>query len=274
MSRKSRVFISVDIEGISGIVSPEQCGGQIGEYQVGRRLMVGDLNAAIDGAVDAGAEEIVIRDGHGGKTNIQPEDLHCPEATTLIRGDPSPLGQMSGISSEFDAAVFVGYHAKAGTQRAILCHTWSDKVDSIHVNGLEVGETGLSAALAGYYGVPVVFISGDSAVEEEAKAIIPNIITAVVKWGTSWQTAKCLPPRKAGELIRRKTAEALQRVGQVKPFRFNPPIEVKLKLRSVLMADHCEVLPYIERIDGKTLRGLYQDYVVAFKATRAANFLA
>lgn len=273
VSKELKVFISIDMEGISGIVAGGQTGGQTGEYQAGRRLMVGDLNAAIEGILEAGANEIVVSDAHGGMTNIQPVDLH--EAAVLIRGSPKPYSMMCGISSEFDAAMFMGYHAKMGTPNAVLCHTYSGStVDSIHINGIEVGETGLNAPLAGYYGVPVVFISGDQAVAEEAKGLIPNITTAIVKWGLSRSAARCLHPKKAQELIKRKAAEALQNLGKVKPFKFDPPIEVELKVRSVAMADVCELLPYVERLNGTIIKAVYESYPVALKGTIAAISMA
>jgi len=273
MSGKPKVFISIDMEGITSIVSGDQTGGDPGEYQVGRKLMVGDLNAAIEGVLAAGAGEIVVCDSHGGMRNLQPEEVH--EAALLVRGSPKPYSMMEGISSDFHAAMFVGYHARMGAPKAILCHTYSGAtVESIHVNGVEVGETGYNAGLAGHYGVPLVFISGDSAVAEEAKAIIPNITTAVVKWAVSRQAAKCLHPKKARELIKQKAAEALQNYGNVKPLVFKPPIEVRLKLFNPSMADAAEALPTMERLDGTTLKGVYPNYPAAHVAIRAAIDLA
>ena len=268
-----KVFISIDMEGITGIVSSRQTGADPKEYEVGRRLMVGDLNAAIEGSLEAGAEEIVVSDAHGGMMNIQPEDVH--EAAVLIRGSPKPYSMMEGVGSDFDAAMLIGYHARMGTPKAVLCHTYSGAtVESIHINNLEVGETGLNAALAGHYGVPVVFISGDRAVAEEAKGIISNITTAVVKWAVGRQAASCIHPKKARELIKSKTIEALQNLNRVEFFRFEPPIEVLLKFFSPIMADVGELLPYIERVDGTTLKGVYDSYPVAYNATRAAIYLA
>lgn len=274
MSKKSkRVFISVDMEGITSIVSPEQTGRDPKEYEVGRKLMVGDVNAAIEGILAAGGEEVVVCDGHGGMKNIQPEDLH--EDAILVRGSPKLFSQMEGISSEFDAAMFVGYHAKMGTRNGIICHTYySIAVSSLHINGIEVGETGLNAALAGYNGVPLVFISGDNAVAEEARGLIPNITTAVVKWGVGREAAKCMHPRKARELIKSKANEAMRNAREIKPFIFKPPIEVRLKLLSTVMADACECLPYLNRLDGTTLEAVYSSYPVAHKATTAAMDLA
>ena len=152
------VFISVDMEGISGIVDPSQTGGDPKEYDYGRKLMAGDVNAAIDGALSAGAKEIVVSDAHGGMRNIQPEDLN--EAAILVRGTPNPGTMMEGISGDFDAALYVGYHSMKGTENGILAHTISGAVvDAVYINGRETGEFGLNAAIAGWHGVPSVFVS-------------------------------------------------------------------------------------------------------------------
>jgi len=182
MSGKSelKVFISVDMEGISGIVHSIQTSRDQPDYEKGRALMVGDVNAAIMGVLALGKAEIVVSDGHGSMTNLQPEELH--ENSVLVRGSPKPLTQMAGIDRGFDAALFIGYHSKRGTKRGTLDHTISGRtVDSITINGLEVGETAINAAIAGYHEVPLVFISGDRAVTEEAEEIIPGIVTVAVK---------------------------------------------------------------------------------------------
>lgn len=265
----NKVFMSVDMEGITGIVSGEQTGGDPAEYATGRRLMVGDVNAAIEGLLKAGIDEIVVCDGHGGMKNIQPEEIH--EAAYLVRGSPKPFSQMCEISGEFDAVYFVGYHARMGLPKAILCHTYSGTtVQSLHINGVEVGETGLNAALAGYYGVPTIFISGDLAVTEEAKAIIPNITTAPVKWAVGRVAAKCLHPKKARQLITTKAEEAWKNLSKVKPFVFKPPIEVKLKLFNPTMTDAVSTLPYVEVLDGLTVKIVYDNYPAAYNATLAA----
>ena len=196
--KPERVFISVDMEGISGIVDWAQVGGDQKEYEVGRRLMAGDLNAAVEGALEAGAEEIVVSDAHGRKRNLQPEEVH--EAAYLIRGSPKPGSMMEGISDRFDAALYVGYHSMKGTEKGILCHTISGggAVDAVFINGRETGEFGMNAALASWHGVPSVLISGDAAVAAEARSLVPNIRAAVVKWGGR-QVRSQVPKPEEGE---------------------------------------------------------------------------
>lgn len=267
------VFISVDMEGISGIVDPSQTGGDPKEYDYGRKLMAGDVNAAIDGALGAGAKEIVVSDAHGGMRNIQPEDLN--EAAILVRGTPKPGTMMEGISGDFDAALYVGYHSMKGTENGILAHTISGAVvDAVYINGRETGEFGLNAAIAGWHGVPSVFVSGDAAVAEEAKSFVPDVKAAVVKWAVGRHAARCLHPKRARALIKKTVEEALTNVDAVEAYWVKEPVEVKLRFNREQMADLAAFLPYLERLDGKTMRGVFDDYPTAFKGLRAAIYIA
>ena len=273
MSKKPRsVFISVDMEGITGVVDWGQVGGDAHEYNTARRLMAGDLNAAIEGALEAGVEEVVVSDAHGGMKNLQPEDVH--EAAYLIRGSPKPGAMMEGIGEGFDAALYVGYHAMKGTRNGVLAHTISGSaVDGVFINGRETGEFGLNAALAGCHGVPSVFIAGDAAVAAEAEAFVPGIHSAVVKWAVGRQSAKCLHPNKSKELIKRKAAEALGSIGAIRPFRVEEPVEVKLVFSNSVGPDIVALLPYMERLDGRTMRAEFDDYPTALSGLRAAIYL-
>jgi len=274
MSDKPRkVFISIDMEGITGIVDWAQVGRDPHEYEVGRKLMVGDLNAAIEGALEAGAEEVVVSDAHGRMRNLQPEEVH--EAAYLIRGSPKPGSMMEGIGEGFDAALYVGYHSMKGTENGILCHTISGRaVDAIYINGRETGEFGLNSALAGWYGVPSVFVSGDAAVAAEARSFVPNIKAAIVKWAVGRYAAKCLHPKKARALIKKTVTEALADAGNIKPYRVEEPVEVKIRYATSTMADVVAILPYIERVDGRTVKAVFSSYPEALRGLRATIYLA
>lgn len=268
-----RVFLSVDMEGISGIVHQSQTGRDPREYERARSLMMGDVNAAIEGILAFQDAEIVVSDAHGSMRNLKPEDLH--EAAVLVSGSPKPLTQMAGIDRSFDAALFIGYHAKKGTPQGILDHTISSVViDSITVNGLEVGETAINAAIAGYHGVPCIFLSGDQAVTQEATALIPGIVTVAVKEAVSRTAAKCLNPRTAQRLITQGVTDALMKKASITPFTFTPPITVGVTYRDSLMADAVAFLPFVDRITGRTIRFVLNDYLQAFHALRASIFLA
>ncbi len=268
-----KIFISVDMEGISGIVDSSQTNRDHKEYEKARALMAADVNAAIDGIFELGEAEIVVSDGHGKMINIEPEALN--EAAVLVRGTPKPLSQMAGIDSSFDAAIFIGYHSMKGTLHGILSHTFSSKtIESLKINGMEAGETMMNAAIAGYYGVPLVSVSGDLAVTKEAKALIPEIETVAVKEAISRTAAQCLHPKRARKLIKETVARALERRKSIQPFVLKPPIEFDVRYINVGMADAVEFMPSAKRIDGKTIRFVLDDYLEAFGAFRASIYIA
>lgn len=268
-----KFMISVDMEGISGIVSSSQTGRDKVDYEKGRALMVGDVNAAIEGILSLGEAEIVVADGHGNMTNIKPDDLH--EKASLVRGRPKPLSQVSGIDDSYDAVLFVGYHSKKGTKHGVLSHTYSGRtIDSLVINGTEIGETALNASVAGYYGVPLVFVSGDLAVTKEALKLDPNIKTVAVKEAVSRTAAKCINPMKARKLIKKGVVTAIENISTIKPFTFSPPIEMQVKFSNALMADAVEFMPSAERIDGRTVKFVLDDYIKAFNAFIASVLIA
>src|SRR5205823_10218197 len=179
-----RVYISVDMEGIAGVVHESQtdptdpaCAAEYGRF---RRLMTAEANAAVEGAVAAGATRVLVNDSHWFMRNLLAEELH--QAAELVAGDPKPRSMVQGIEGGFDAALFIGYHARAGTHNAILDHTYADRIYEVRLNGKPVGELGLNAALAGVHGVPVALVSGDSALATEAKDLLgQGVGTVIVK---------------------------------------------------------------------------------------------
>jgi len=272
-SKRLKVLISVDMEGITGIVSGKMTGSSQIDYGLGRDLMVKDVNAAIEGILEAGDAEIWVSEGHGGMENMRPEDLH--EAATLVRGTPKPLSQVCGIDETFDATMFVGYHSMKGTLHGTLSHTYSGRaIESLTVNGMEIGETALNGAVAGYYGVPLVMVAGDLAVTKEAEALNPDIVTVVVKEAVSRTAAKTLHPKMARDLIRRGAREAMGKIGSIEPFAFKPPIEMYVRFTNAVMADGVEFMPTAERVDGRTIRFVLDDYLKAFGAFVASVAIA
>lgn len=235
--------------------------------------MVADINAAIEGILAFGKTEIVVSDAHGSMTNIEPEELN--EAAVLVRGTPKPLSQMAGIDPSFDAAIFIGYHSMRGTLHGILSHTFSGKtIESLKINGMEVGETAMNAAIAGYHYVPLIFVSGDLAVTKEAKKLDPEIEIVAVKEAISRTAAKCLHPQKARQLIKENVLKALKKRESIQPLALRPPIEFNIRYINERMADAVEFMPSAERIDGKTIRFVQDDYLKAYGAFRASIFIA
>ncbi len=224
-AKKLKVFISVDMEGISGLINWDETSQGGPDYPLFRRLMTEEANAAIAGALDAGATEIVVRDGHDSARNILP-DLLRPEAR-LIREWNSPLSMMEGIDKTFDAVVFIGFHARAGTPNAVLKHTMSLSLFDVILNGVRVPEAAWNAAIAGYFDVPVVFLSGDTAICQQAREIIGDIATVAVKDGMG-AAASMIHPSKAQEMIQKGVAAALRNLKAYKPYKPAAPYTLEI----------------------------------------------
>jgi len=270
-----KVFISVDMEGISGIVHSDQTTSGTAEYNNARIWMAMDANAAVEGARFAGATEIVINDSHGSMRNILYTAILDPRAF-LISGSPKPLSMMQGIDASFQACIFIGYHAKAGTEDAILDHTISSSVvRAIRVNGIEMPELGLNAAIAGYYGVPVVLVSGDTAVCRQTSEILgKEVVTVAIKEAIGRLAAKLLPMDEARRLIKARVKEALGKLGRVKPFKLARPYNFELEYHISAQADMGAMIPGAKRIDARTLGFTATDCIEGFRALKAMISIA
>jgi D-amino peptidase len=269
-----KVFISVDMEGISGIVHGDQTTTGTAEYAAGRKWMAQDVNAVVEGALEAGATEVVVNDSHGSMRNIDPDDLH-PRAI-LISGSPKPLSMMQGIDASFAACLLIGYHAKAGTEDAILDHTISGSVvRAIRVNGAELPELGLNAAIAGYYGVPVVLVSGDTAVCRQAGEVLgKDVVTVAVKEAYGRLAAKLVPMGEARRMIKAGVKDALGKFGRIKPFKIAPPYNFELGYHVSAQADMAAMLTEVKRVDARTVAFTADDFILGFRKLRALIALA
>ena len=257
---KPKIYVSVDMEGISGVVHGDQVSADSREYAAVRRWMADDVNAVIAGLLAAGAGEIVVNDAHGGMRNLSPEDLR-PEAT-LISGATKPLGMMAGIDASYAACVFVGYHAAAGSSPAILDHTISGStVRAVRVNGIEMPELGLNAALAGSLGVPVIFLSGDAAACSQATALLgADLVTVAVKQALNRMAAALVPFAEARRRLEQGAREALLKLGQRKPYRLAPPYRFELTYHNSGQADLGEWIPGVTRSEARTLTFTATDF--------------
>jgi D-amino peptidase len=266
---KLKIFISVDMEGISGVVHSDQTSSGTPEYGTACKWMAQDVNAAVEGALEAGATEIVVNDSHGSMRNVDPDDLH--PGAILISGTPKPLSMMQGIDPSFAACIFIGYHAKAGTENAILDHTISSSVvRSIKVNGAEMPELGLNAAIAGYYGVPVILVSGDAAVCRQTGEILGRDVVAVqVKEAIGRLAAKLVPMAEARRLIREGVKAALGKLDRLKPFKPAAPFTFELGYHVSAQADMGAMIPGVKRTDARTLSFVADDYIEGFRKLRA-----
>jgi D-amino peptidase len=270
-----RVYISVDMEGVAGVVHEDQTDPteprHAGDYNRMRRLMTSEANAAIEGALDAGAARILVNDSHWLMRNLLAEELH-PSAE-LLSGGPKLRSMVEGIELGFDAALFVGYHAMAGTRHAIIDHTYSGLVHEARLNGRPMGELGINAALAGSYGVPVAMVSGDQALAAEAKALLGDgIETVVVKHAVGRFAARSVSPSESCRRIREGAAAALRRSHT--PLTLGAPIRLEVDFTFAHMADMAELVPGSVRTGGRTLEYVHDDYREVFRAWRALYNLA
>ncbi len=265
-----KILIASDMEGITGVTNWDQVTPGHPEYVRFRKLMTGDVNAAIRGASDAGAEEIIVSDGHWNGSNLLIEELD-PRAR-LNSGSPAPLSMMQGIDNNMDGVFFIGYHARQGSSEAVLDHTWSNTcVANVWLNNVLAGEYTLNAALTGHYNVPVLMISGDQVVCAQATEQIGRMETAIVKHGTGHFSADCLPPEVSQRLIEeaaQRAVENLKRGVATKPFVLKRPIQVTVELNSSDMADKAMLMPGVVR-DGLKLIFTAADMPKAYSAFRA-----
>jgi len=261
-----KIYISVDMEGVVGTVTGDQLGPSGFEYERARRWMTGEVNAAIRGARAAGATEILVSDSHGNGQNLLLDEL--PEDVRVIRSWPRPLGMMAGIDDTFDGAIFIGYHASTDNPRGVRAHTMSSaRLASVKLNGVPVPETGLNAAVAGHFGVPVIMVSGDDVIAAEATALIGNIETAVVKKAYGFHAAETLMPAAAYRLIEETAARAVGRIDEFEPWDLGGPVELEVRLKNYRPVEALAYLEIVERIDSHTIRYTGPDMIAV------ANFL-
>ena len=248
-----KVYISVDMEGVTGVVSNEQLGPTGFEYQRFREFMTAEALAAIQGARDAGATEILLSDSHGNGQNLLIERL--PADVKVVRSWPRPLMMMQGIDSSFDAAVFIGYHSGTTNAKGVRAHTISSaRLTSVELNGRSMSEAGINAAIAGHFGVPVVMISGDDAAVEEARTMIGNLEGAVVKQSLSFHSAVTMTPEAGQALIRQRVAAGVQRRASFKPFVLTAPIRLDVTFKNYRPPEMLAYLPIVERISAHAIR--------------------
>jgi D-amino peptidase len=264
-----KVFVSVDMEGIWGVVAGPQTSSDSSEYGAARKWMAEDANAVIAGLFQAGASEVVVNDSHGSMRNIIADQLD-PRAS-LISGSPKPLSMMQGIDSTFDACIFVGYHARAGTAPATLDHTISGgTIRSIRINGQELPELGINGAIAGYFKVPVIMLSGDTATCEMAKSILgAEIIAVPVKDAVGRYAARLFPMDEARKALKEGAKEALAKRAGFVPFRLNPPCQFEIEFNNSGQAEMPMLVPGVKRTGARSVGFSADDFLDGFKEMRA-----
>lgn len=275
-----RIYISVDLEGINGIVHSSQT--QPGEpgYERAVQLMHDELNAVIEGCREGGAKEICVNDAHWDMRNLRPE--HLREGVTLLSGWQKPYSMVSGvpgcsgkaelIDGKFDCAIFVGYHARAGHAHGVLSHTYRATIFyEVRLNGKPVGETALNAALAGHFGIPIAMVTGDDTLCEEANELLGDIASVTVKKAISRYSAAHLPRAQVLAALKRTASAAVKDKNRWKLYQCPAPCRLSITFFDPAMADGAELLPQVKRVDARTVEFEADDYSVIFRVMLAVG---
>jgi D-amino peptidase len=265
-----KVYVSVDMEGCSGVVHREHTNPKGYDYHLGRHLMTQEANAAIQGAFDGGATSVVVSDAHGGNgmRSLLVEELD--ERAQAVIGTPRRLGQLEGIDSSFDALLQVGYHTRHG-RSGVLSHTTNGRaVANLWIQDRVVGEVGLNDLLAGHFGVPTALVTGDDLTVAEARESCPSCETVTVKWAMGRYAARCLHPAAARKAIREGAAAALQRLDQIPATQVGTPVRIRLQFKESGSAESAARLPGVELVDDDTVEFTCPTAEEAYAAYTAA----
>jgi len=268
--RPFKVYISVDMEGIAGVVSPEQLGPAGFEYSRFREFMTAEALAAVTAAKEAGATEILVSDSHGNGQNLLIERF--PADVRIVRSWPRPLMMMQGIDSSFSAAIFIGYHSATTNTAGVRAHTMSSAgLAAVELNGTAMPESGINAAIAGYFGVPIVAISGDNAAVAEAQALIGPMEGAVVKQAISFHSATTMTPEASQALIKERVKAGLAKRASLKPYVMRAPVRLDITFKNYTPAEMLTFLPGVTRTTSHGVRFTGRDMIEVSKFLEFVN---
>jgi D-amino peptidase len=270
-----KIFLSSDMEGTAGVVDWSQCLGPGPEYQYYRRLLQDEVNAAIEGALSAGATEFLVNDSHSTMQNLRPDELLGN--ARYLSGRHKPMYMMQGLDASFDAVFFVSYHGSMASEASTLSHTYNPRaIARVLLNGLEVGESGINALVALGHGVPVVLVTGDDTTAEEATRVCPGLHTAVVKHSVTRSAAESLHPTEAKALIRDAAAAAVAGLADARPPQITLPATLEIAFQNGDFAEMATWITGVERVDARTVRvsgddpvRLFRTFVTIVMLTRA-----
>ncbi|MGQ9367814.1 M55 family metallopeptidase [Azospirillum sp. ST 5-10] len=252
-----KIYISADIEGVAGVVTAQQATPGNGEYERARRLMTAEVNAAVEGALEGGATEVLVNDSHGPMVNLLPDELH--PAAELILGRPKPFGMFAGLEADAAGVMCVGFHG-AARHYGVLAHTTNSfAFGRVRVNGRELGEAGNYGAWAGELGVPVILLTGDDRFADEVAPLFPDSERVVVKRALGQRAARSVAPAVARARIREAAGRAVRRAAGIPPLRIPPcgdgaPYRLEIEMTSPALADLAALIPVSERLDPVTVR--------------------
>ncbi|MGZ3495962.1 MAG: M55 family metallopeptidase [Vulcanimicrobiaceae bacterium] len=266
-----KIYISCDMEGTAGVCSWEQVDarGYKPDYFIYQKYMTQEVRAALEGARGAGATDVLVNDSHGPMRNLLFDEL--PDDIRVIFGNRKPFSMAEGLDRTFGGVFFTGYHASIGAANGTLCHTYSPGVIyDVRVNGIRCSEATLNAGIAGYYGVPLLLVTGDRTTVDEVTAQMPWVTGVAIKESIGNYSIDSLSPQAAQAAIRAGAAQAIGNAAKARPFVFEPPITLEIDVTRVEQADLIELIPGFERVGSRTVRLIHDDYPTVFKAFVAA----
>lgn len=269
-----KVYLSFDFEGVAGIVDWEQCREGGAGYELGCRLMLGEVNAAIEGAIAGGADEVVLNDSHSTMRNLDPDAL--AHGVSYVSGRHKQLYMMQELDSSYDVIFLVGYHGSISGPTSTLSHTYNPEVFSAaRVNGVEVGESGINALVADHFGVPIGLVTGDSVTQEQTAPFAANAVQVVTKRSDSRFSAKNLHPAESRRLIRGGAQESVRRAtaGELVLPGLDHPVQLDLDVQTADMAEVGSWVKGAERVDTRTIRIESHDSLEAFRSFVAVNYI-
>lgn len=256
------ILIVADMEGLTGVVTGDQLGPGGFEYERFRKIMTAEVLAAMAGARAAGADEFLVADSHGNGQNLLIEEF--PDDVRIIRSWPRPLGMLQGVDQDIDGVIYIGFHSGTADSKGVRAHTMSSaNLTDLKIGGQSVSEAVWGAAIAGHFGVPVLMISGDDAAAADAQRFLPGIEVAVVKQALSFHSAETLTPAAGQQLIRETAEKAVGRLGEIKPFRVETPVEVTVSFKNYQPSQVLAHLPGFERPDAHSIRYQAENMVQA-----------
>lgn len=265
-SQRLKIFISADMEGIDGVVHSDQTSAQGSEYARARKLMVEEVNSAIDGALAAGATEIFVNDSHGTHRNLLLEDLRPP--ARLASSSLKPWGMMQGLDGSYAAVIFIGYHARAGSPVGVLAHTGTGAIADLKINGTPRGESGMNTLYAASLGVPVVMLTGDNIAVAQARELTPDIETVEVKEAIGTRAAVYRPLQEVRAAIRATAEHAIRNLGAHHAVPLKPPFTFEVTFHSPALADLAEAIPTVKRTGPGTITYVSEDFPSGYRLLR------
>lgn len=261
------LYVSSDMEGVAGVCTWEQVDARTPhpEYELFRAHYTREIVSAIEGAREGGADRVLLNDSHGPMRNVLLDEL--PADVRVIFGNRKPFSMVQGAEKGYDGAFFIGYHGGAGDADAVLCHTYTPSVVyEVRVNGTRCSEATINAGLLGYYGVPVLMVSGDRTTVEGVREQMPWVRGAVVKDSIGTSACDSLTPAAAQRLIRREARVAIEERAGARPYRFEPPMVLEVQLVTAAQAHVIAGIPGFERTGSRSVRFTHDEFPVVFKA--------